>query len=205
MIPLLATLAVLVAGIVPPLGAVAALIWARWSETPLKELGLRRPGSWLWTIVGGALLGVALKFFTKTIELPLLGASPHNAAYAQLIGDTPLLIRLAVTTVVVGGIGEEIFWRGFLFERLGKLLGASEAAKVGIVLLTSIFFALAHYSEQGIAGVEQAIVTGLAFGTLFARTRVLWPSMVAHAAYDIAALVIIYSNLEETAAHLFFR
>lgn len=186
----------------PPFGAVAALAWARWSGTPLDQLGLRRPRSWLLTIAGGVALGVALKFLTKAIELPLLGASPHNAAYAGLIGDTPLLIQLAITTVIVGGIGEEIFWRGFLFERLGKVFGAGAAARIAIVTITSLFFALAHYSEQGVAGVEQAVVTGLAFGTVFAWTRVLWPVMVAHATYDLVALVIIYLNLEDAVSRL---
>jgi membrane protease YdiL (CAAX protease family) len=53
--------------------------------------------------------------------------------------------------------------------------------------------------------VEQAMVTGLAFGALFARTRVLWPSMVAHAAYDLTVVAIIYANLEQAVAQFLFR
>lgn len=203
--PLLATLAVLVAAVVPPFGAVAALLWARWSHTPLTQLGFGRPASWLWTVLGGLALGVALKLVLKAIVLPLLGASASNLAYAPLIGNTPLLIQLAVTSVVVGGIGEEIFWRGFLFERLSSLLGAGIATESAIVVGTSVLFALAHYPDQGVAGVEQAMVTGLAFGALFARTSVLWPSMVAHAAYDLTAVTIIYANLEQAVAQLLFR
>jgi len=54
------------------------------------------------------------------------------------------------------GFGEEIFFRGYAFERLGKLFGESIVAKISIVLLTSIWFGLAHYSVQGVAGTEQA-------------------------------------------------
>jgi membrane protease YdiL (CAAX protease family) len=202
---LLATLAVVVAGVVPPFGGVAALLWARWSQTPLDRLGLGRPGSWLWTVIGGLALGVALELLLEGVVLLLIGASANNPAYAQLVGNTPMLIQLAVTVVIVGGIGEEIFWRGFLFERLGKLLGAGVAARIAILVVTSGFFALAHYTEQGVAGVEQAVVTGLVFGSLFARTGVLWPSMVAHSAYDLTALATIYANLEQAVAHLLFR
>ena len=60
-------------------------------------------------MLGGLGLGVALKLLLKAIVLPLLGASASNLAYAPLIGNTPLLIQIAVTSVVVGGIGEEIF------------------------------------------------------------------------------------------------
>ena len=195
----------LVAGIVPPFGALAGLAWAKWSDTPFAELGLRRVGTWAPAVAGGGALGVGLKFFTKTIELPLLGANPHNAAYAGLIGNTPLLIQLAITTVIVGGVGEEIFWRGFLFQRLGKLFGTTLAAKIAIVAITSLGFAVAHFTEQGVAGVEQAIVTGLALGTVFAWTRSLWPVMAAHATYDLVALLIIYANLEDSVAHLVFH
>jgi len=203
--PVIATVAVLVAGVVPPFGAVAALVWARWSGTSLDQLGLRRPPSWAWALLGGAGLGIVLKLVMKAVVLPLLGASPNNLAYAHLVGNTPLLIQLTVTVIVVGGVGEEIFWRGFLFERLGKVLGSGTAAAAAIVVITSVFFAVAHYFEQGIAGVEQAVFTGAVFGTLYARTGVLWPSMAAHAAFDVTALVIIYANLEPATAHLIFR
>jgi membrane protease YdiL (CAAX protease family) len=46
---------------------------------------------------------------------------------------------------------------------------------------------------------------GLAFGTIFAVTRQIWLSMVAHAAYDLMAIAIIYWNVESTMAHLVFR
>jgi membrane protease YdiL (CAAX protease family) len=73
------------------------------------------------------------------------------------------------------------------------------------VLLTSTVFALAHYSNQGLAGVEQAAITGLVFGTIFAVTGRLWMLMCAHAAFDLTALAIIYWNLESAVAHLVFK
>ena len=73
------------------------------------------------------------------------------------------------------------------------------------MLLTAAWFALAHYPEQGLPGVEQALITGLVFGTIFAITgRILLP-MVAHAAFDLTALAIIYWNLESKVAHLIFK
>ena len=57
-------------------------------------------------------------------------------------------------------------YRGFLFERLGKLFGTGTGARVSIVLLTSVLFAFGHYANLGIPGVEQAMITGLVFGTI---------------------------------------
>src|SRR6476646_12275230 len=103
------------------------------------------------------------------------------------------------------GFGEETVFRGFLFERLGKLWGVRAGAKVCIVLLTSTGFALGHYANLGLPGVEQAIFTGLVFGTIFAITGRIWMVMCAHAAFDLAAVAIIYWNLEAAAAHLVFK
>lgn len=102
------------------------------------------------------------------------------------------------------GFGEETVFRGYLFERLGKLLGRG-IAKAAIVLLTSALFSAAHYPDQGLPGVEQAAFTGLVFRTIFAITTRIWLPMVAHAAFDVAAVAIIYWNLESKVAHLLFK
>ena len=92
-----------------------------------------------------------------------------------------------------------------MFERLGKLFGAGIAAKGALVLLTAAWFGFAHYSVQGLAGVEQATIVGLAFGTIFAVTGRIWMLMIAHAAFDVTAVAIIYWNLESAVAHFVFK
>jgi hypothetical protein len=57
-----------------------------------------------------------------------------------------------------------------MFERLGKLIGQNLSAKVVTALVTSVIFASLHYSEQGLAGAQQATITGLVFGMIFAVT-----------------------------------
>jgi membrane protease YdiL (CAAX protease family) len=68
--------------------------------------------------------------------------------------------------------------------------------------VTSILFALAHYWDQGVPGAVQATITGLVFGTTYARIRTIWPVMVAHAAFDVASVLMIYWNLEEPIGRL---
>ena len=107
--------------------------------------------------------------------------------------------------LVVAGFGEETFFRGYMFERLGKLLGHRRAAKIAPVLLTSAGFASLHYFDQGLAGVEQATITGLVFGTIFAISGRLWMLRCVHAAFDLTAVAPIYLNLETSVAHLIFK
>lgn len=73
------------------------------------------------------------------------------------------------------------------------------------MLLTSVWFGMAHYAVQGLAGAEQATIVGLLYGTIFAITGRIWMLMIAHAAFDLTALWIIYWNLETKVAHLVFK
>ena len=106
--------------------------------------------------------------------------------------------------IVGAGFGEETVFRGYMFERFGKVLGTGRGAKVSIVLITSALFAVGHYASQGISGVEQAMIVGLVYGSIFAVTGRLWMLMWAHAAFDVLALAIIYWDLEDEVAHLVF-
>ena len=96
-------------------------------------------------------------------------------------------------------------FRGYLFERLGKLLGSGRAAKTVIVLLTAGLFGIAHYPEQGLPGVQQATIVGLVYGVIFVITRRIWMLMSAHAAFDLTAVAIIYWDLETDVARLLFK
>jgi len=163
--------------LVVPLSAVLVLVWAQLSQTPLQTLGFTAPRRWTRTLAIGIPFGVALKLVMKAIVMPLFGA----------------------------GFGEETVFRGFFFERLGKLLGTRPAALAATVVLTSGLFALAHYWDQGLPGVQQAALAGFVFGTIFAVTGQIWLQMVAHAAFDVTAVALTYWGWESVVAHFLFR
>ena len=76
----------------------------------------------------------------------------------------------------------------------GTYCSARWPAKAAIVLVTSLWFGLDHLQVQGLAGMEQALIVGLVFGAIYAVTGRLWLLIVAHAAFDLAALAIIYGT-----------
>lgn len=202
---LLAAAAVLLGnGLFAPLSAVLAIAWAWLSRTPFQELGFRRPRSWLTLIAAGIALGVLLRLLMKAVVMPLLGAEPVNQQYGHLAGNAAALPAIIVAIVAGSGFGEETIYRGFLFERLGKLFGAGRGAAVLIVLLTSSWFAAVHYPTQGMPGVAQAMLLGIVLGSLQARTRQLWLCMTIHASFNLTAVALIYWRLEERIAGLFF-
>jgi uncharacterized protein len=191
--------------ILEPLGALLVLAWARRSRTPWREIGYVRPKTWIGTLAVGVGLGVAFKLLMKIIVMPLLGAPPINPAYHYLAGNLAALPGMLFAVTVGAGFGEETVYRGYLFERLGKLFGRGVGATVAIVLLTSAWFGLIHYPVQGLAGAEQAAIVGLVYGTIFAITGRIWMLVFAHAAFDVTAVLIIYWNLESYVAHLVFK
>jgi membrane protease YdiL (CAAX protease family) len=195
---------VFVGDFVVPVGAGLVLVWARWSRTPWRELGYVRPRSWMLTLATGIAFGVALKFVMKAIVMPLLGADPVNQTFQYLVGNRAALPAAAYSMIVGAGFGEETVFRGYLFERLGKLFGSRGWAKLSIVVITSAWFGLAHYPLQGLAGVEHGTIFGLVFGSIMAVTGRIWMLIVAHAAFDLTAFAIIYWNLEAAVAHLVF-
>ena len=189
----------------PPLSAILVLIWVKISDTPWREIGYVRPRSWGKTIATGIVFGVALKFVMKAMVMPLFGAPPINQAYHFVTGNPAVIPLMIYTMIVIAGFGEETFYRGWMFERFAKLLGQSLFVKIAIVVITSILFASVHYPEQGIPGAEQALMTGLIFGSIFAVTGQIFMLMIAHAAFDLTALWMIYYGLETQIAHLIFH
>jgi uncharacterized protein len=208
---LLAMLVILLAGnirigsmVVVPAGALLVLAWARLSHTSWRAIGYVRPKNWAVAVAGGVLFGIALKLVLKALVMPQLGAPPVNAAYHFLAGNRALL-PAAIWAMLVAGFAEETVFRGYLFERSFRLFGESRAIKVLTVLGTSAFFGWAHYADQGLVGVEQAAITGLVFGTMFGVTGRIFAVMVAHAAFDLTALAMIYWDVESRVAHFVFQ
>ena len=77
--------------------------------------------------------------------------------------------------IVVRGISEEIFFRGFLVKRIG-------------VLGSSLIFALAHIMYFSVAEVIGTFVLGLLLALAFRKNRNLVPNIFAHMLYNIFAL-----------------
>ena len=196
---------ILAGPMVEPLGALLVLLWAYRSHTPWAEIGFSKPRSWMITVLLGIALGMLLKLAMKSLVLPLFGAPALNPRYQYLVGNAAAMPNMIFDVVVGAGFGEETVYRGYLFERFGKLFRGGRWAKLFILLVSSFLFAIIHYPNQGTYGALQAFFTGLTFGALYLITKSLWLSMVTHAVFDLTALFIIYRNLEAQVAHLIFK
>jgi len=126
---LFAILLIVLSSVFKPLSAILVLVWTWRSHTPWREIGYVRPRSWISSLAVGIVFGCAFKLFMKAIVMPLLGAPAINPAYHYLIGNRAALPGIVFMMIVGAGFAEETLFRGYLFERLGKLFGAGAGAK----------------------------------------------------------------------------
>lgn len=92
-------------------------------------------------------------------------------------------VLLALIVVVGAPVVEELIYRGLLQRSLSQRVGP-----VAGVLIVSVLFALIHLTPVEYPGL---FVAGLLFGACFAVTGRLGTAIVAHAAFNATALVMV--------------
>jgi membrane protease YdiL (CAAX protease family) len=85
-------------------------------------------------------------------------------------------------------LSEELLFRGYLIPSLERLLGSAWLS----VLVSAAIFGAAHWSQESII-VWYAFLGGLVYGISFVWTRRLWPTVIAHATADFAAMLYLAS------------
>lgn len=139
-------------------------------------------------------LGICLILFYFFMISILIGV----CFYAQLIkGSKPLVCWNSFFFIVfcfLIGYMEEIMYRGLF---MGNLLKCNDTKcwKRGVVIVTSVLFALMHYRgflndhnvEKYAGQIIVALVCGLIFACIYVETENIWISIVAHALYDLRA------------------
>lgn len=135
------------------------------------------------------LLMTALQYITL-----LFGpAERGNEVCENLLKECELIPWLYIMSffsfAVLCPIVEELLFRGFLQNWLTNMLDAK-----GAIIITSILFALVHYSpEQGAANIDLLIAIfslSLVFGLVYFRTRSLVASVSMHITNNVIALIL---------------
>jgi hypothetical protein len=112
-------------------------------------------------------------------------AKPEIAGiYSTRAQASPLTIGLLLLLWV--GPAEEIFWRGFVQERLYGRHG-----RIGGYLVASIVYAAIHVFGFNFMLFMASLICGLFWGAMYLRYRSVWPGLISHAVWDVLIFVII--------------
>jgi len=150
----------------------------RRSGTSVREvIGYRREslGSDAGQAFALAVGGVAIIVAAQALQAPLFGDEPipfHRWA----------IVWWTLVTSVTAGVAEELYFRGFLFRRLGFL---SAPALVGV---TSLAFSVWHIAPNLLL---HTFLVGVLWGWAYLRAGRLFPVMLAHVATDVAGGVFM--------------
>ncbi len=123
--------------------------------------------------------------FLATILNALIfqGGPPHAVAGYLLEEPDPLQLgTLALGAVIAAPLGEELFFRGFLYRAMRQRWGVRWA-----LLATSLLFAFIHSSPS--AFLPYAAL-GLAFGLVYEWVGSLWASITLHALWNLVVLSV---------------
>jgi len=171
--------------------------------TSLKRIGLAWPG-WM-RIVLGVVLGFALLSLANGIEAGLLVVLKHalpasTLQHLEKFSDTVdagslfphmpsvwLKIAFILTGAVAAPIGEEVFFRGFVYNALKARLNVPIA-----IVLSGLIFALAHFNPLALVPIW---LMGSLLAFTYERTRSLWVTILMHAVNNGSAFAALWFTM----------
>lgn len=141
-------------------------------------LGIHR---WMWREIG---LGIGIGLGMATVAWV-----PVALTGSVEVAETIPWNGIAVWTVVLlaNAIGEEIVFRGYLFQRIVEMIGPVAGA-----LIVSGGFAAAHLGNPGVSvlAAVNVFLAGLLFTAGLYITGSLWTSMALHGIWNICLAVV---------------
>jgi membrane protease YdiL (CAAX protease family) len=147
-------------------------LWFRWPDLPV-----------------GLLAGFAGQLAIIVVTFPvykLLGVDTDEVGQtAQDLADravkAPDVVALLVMVVLIAPVVEELFYRGLLLCSMERRWSSAVA-----VVASSAVFAAIHFQAYDLLPL---FLAGLLFGTLRVRSDRLGPSICAHMAFNLTAVI----------------
>jgi membrane protease YdiL (CAAX protease family) len=175
--------AVLVSNLLFQMLVAAFLVWfLRVREWTLAKVGLRvdlRGTLWAFGLLAGCyalIFACEMAAQLLPIDIPvLMGLLPKS--------NGKLSMEVVFLASVVNGVFEELFVAGYAITALSQARGMWTAINVSTALR------VLYHLYQGPLAFLTIAPMGLLFGYVYARTRQLWPLVLAHVMLDIVGLL----------------
>jgi len=144
--------------------------------------------AFLWGVVSAAV--IFLIVFIIEVILISGGIKPQdlsNFPELQKLFSWPTMFFL----VAIQPIGEEIYFRGFLYDKIENYASGPFA-----VVITAVLFGIAHMSYGKEIPVIMIILMGLVLGFIVYKTKNLYSSIIAHIIFNVTSFTLAYLGLE---------
>ena len=151
----------------------------------LSRIKLRKDGmdmAVLWGII--SMIAMFVIMFVIGIILTFYGANleeSSNITDLEQIFSLPSIFFI----VIFQPIGEEIFFRGFLLEKINSMVGRETA-----IVVTSVLFGIAHLTYGNIYPAIMTGILGLILAYMVVKTKNLTTAIVAHIFFNVTSVTL---------------
>lgn len=164
-----------------------------------RDVGWQRPSTLGKTALIALSVASVMQAVSFFVVIPMTskitGDEINLSLLDQLRGNVGLLLIGLIIIWTLAAFGEELVYRGYLFNRIMDLLGNRAVGLVLALLLSSAVFGFIH-SYQGVVGMVDTFINGLVIGVLYvASGRKLWLPILYHGIYDTIALVLAFAGM----------
>lgn len=135
---------------------------------------------------------VAVFFIYKFVETTI--GSIDLSSFDTIKGQPKLLLYILLFSWFSAALGEELFFRGYLLNRLKALLKTYRLGNFLALIISSLVFAFAHI-YQGLPGVANTFLIGMLLGGLLLKFKNLKLVILLHAIIDTISLTLLYFDI----------
>lgn len=138
--------------------------------------------SLFWGLLAGCIticIGLILQFIMTTSGSNI--SDINNIADLEVHFSKYSLVLLVGTTP----IAEEIFFRGFLLQKIESFFGEKYA-----IFFTALLFGMIHITYLKIFPVIISLFIGLVLGYMVIKTKNLFSAIIAHITYNLVTILI---------------
>lgn len=151
----------------------------------LSSLKLRSEGidsAFLWGVVVAIVMLIIV--FGIGMLLYWMGVDQGNLSNIEDLARH-LSIASMFFIIIFQSISEEIFFRGFLLEKIDSIAGSNTA-----VFATAVLFGLAHMSYGKIYPTIMPIIMGVFLGFIVVKTKNLYSAIIAHMIFNFVSFIL---------------
>lgn len=181
-------------------GPVRRYAWWAWAACPVIAILLQAVGTVLVNIIYTRIvlaMGGVERLNDPIIAVPAMFGAMFNAAAARLpFSAHTVQVTYFVFIVLWAGLGEELYFRGYVQGTLRRHHSARYA-----IIVASILFAARHYMQMVLllpkypvfaatAWASIAFPVGIVLGLIYERTKSLWLPVTIHYLFNIIPFLI---------------
>lgn len=178
-----------------PLLAIGWLsLWLR--RVGWRGVGLSKPYHFGKTLLFGIIIGLGYQALDVLLIAPVLerltGVPIDLSQFDLLQGNLLLTLFVLVFSWLLAAFGEEMVFRGYLFQRFADLFPNDSRRLIFALVLSAALFSLGHL-YQGVTGLIDTFLAGIVLGGLYLFSgQNLWLPILTHGVINTAGFLLIY-------------